>query len=203
MLAKRKNEKDMVNRFALETMDSIDLLMLHDDVPHGGVARPNLPRFNGPLSRGVIEAVANALRGRLRDEHVEPSTAMDVFGAYIEMAENIRHYAAAHGYDGHEASAMVVVANQDDGRHVVATSNVVEAADGRALVDRVHSLARLDKAQLKACYKAQLRRARPGQPGCGMGLGLIDIARKASEPLAASLRELGTGRSLFSLRAVI
>ena len=33
--------------------------------------------------------------------------------------------------------------------------------------------------------------------------GLLDIARKSSEPLAASLKEQPDGRAFFSLRAVI
>ena len=61
----------------------------------------------------------------------------------------------------------------------------------------------LDKAQLKAAYKEQLRKPRDADAVSGAGLGLIDIARKASEPLQASLRELSDGRAFISLRAVM
>jgi hypothetical protein len=37
----------------------------------------------------------------------------------------------------------------------------------------------------------------------GAGLGLIDIARKSSEPLQASLDDLGGGKAFFTLRATI
>ena len=37
----------------------------------------------------------------------------------------------------------------------------------------------------------------------GAGLGLIDIARKSSEPLKASLQTVANGRSFISLSAVI
>jgi ribosomal protein L16/L10AE len=67
----------------------------------------------------------------------------------------------------------------------------------------VQALAGLDKAALKVRYKEQLRRPRDEQASSGAGLGLIDIARKASEPLEATLREVDAARSFISLRAVI
>jgi len=48
-----------------------------------------------------------------------------------------------------------------------------------------------------------LRKPREAGASSGSGLGLIDIARKASEPLSASLREIDAGRAFFSLSAVI
>jgi hypothetical protein len=159
--------------------------------------------FNGPISRNLIEEIGNALRNYLEAEHIQPSSAMDVFGTYIEMTQNIRHYAAARGYGEHEAAATVVVATREDGRHSVSAGNLVATADGQALVSRIESLGQLDKVQLKALYKEQLRMPRPAGSSSGSGLGLIDMARKASEPLMAHLHEVGDGQSFFSLRAVI
>lgn len=180
-------------------MDSTDLFAMREAFNRDRI----MLCFNGPISRSLIEEIGNALRNYLEAEHVQPSAAMDVFGAYIEMTQNIRHYALSHGYAEHEATATVVVAHKEDGRHVVSAGNVVELADGRALVERIHALAKLDKAQLKATYKEQLRKPRDANASTGAGLGLIDIARKASEPLVASLRETSSGRGFFSLRAVI
>jgi len=68
---------------------------------------------------------------------------------------------------------------------------------------RIDELASLDKAQLKARYKEQLRKPREDNTASGAGLGLIDIARKSSEPLKASLQTVANGRSFISLSAVI
>lgn len=158
--------------------------------------------FNGPLTRSLIEEIGNALRNYMQGEATTPSSAMDVFGAYIEMTQNIRRYAAAKGWSDLEAVATVVVARDDQGRYVVSAGNVVEAGDGQALASRIALLAGMDKARLKSAYKEQLRSPRTGAAG-GAGLGLIDIARKASAPLACSLQDLGAGRAFFSLRVVI
>ncbi|GAB3541586.1 biofilm formation regulator kinase SiaB [Noviherbaspirillum agri] len=159
--------------------------------------------FNGPLTRSLIEEIGNALRNYMQQEQATPSSAMDVFGAYIEMTQNIRHYAARKGWSDSEASATVIIARGDEGRYVISAGNVVDATDGAGLVSAVDGLASLDKAQLKARYKEQLRKPREDGATTGAGLGLIDLARKASEPLTCSVKALGDGRAFFSLRVVM
>lgn len=159
--------------------------------------------FNGPISKSLIEEIGTALRNYLETDQVTPSAAMDVFSVYIEMTQNIRHYAAQKGYADQNADATVVIARAADGRHVVCAGNIAEQEDGENLLRRVHALAGLDKVQLKAAYKEQLRKPRDSMAATGAGLGLIDIARKASAPLLISLRQLGDGRAFISLQAVI
>lgn len=159
--------------------------------------------FNGPISRSLIEEIGNALRSYLQTTEIRPTAAMDVFSVYIEMSQNIRHYANNHGYGDTEATATVVIANTDAGHYTISAGNLVEMADGAALKARVAELATLDKVQLKAAYKEQLRKPRDPGASTGAGLGLIEIARKSSEPLEASLDDLGAGRAFFSLRATI
>lgn len=159
--------------------------------------------FNGPLTRSLIEEIGNALRNYMERENATASSAMDVFGAYIELTQNIRHYAARKGWDEAEASATVVIARDAEGRYVVSAGNVLDADDGTELEVRVRKLASMDKAQLKAEYKEQLRKPREEGATTGAGLGLIDLARKASEPLSCSLRTLDDGRAFFSMRVVM
>lgn len=159
--------------------------------------------FNGPISRSLIEEIGNALRNYLSSENAPASSAMDVFAVYIEMTQNIRHYTRQKEWTDQEAGATVVVARDEQGRYVVSAGNLIEHADGERLKQAVQALAGLDKVQLKARYKEQLRKPRDELASSGAGLGLIDIARKASAPLEATLREVDASRSFISLRAVI
>lgn len=159
--------------------------------------------FNGPLTKSLIEEIGNALRNYMQCEHPTSSSAMDVFAAYIEMTQNIRHYAASKGWGEHAAAATIVIARDAEGRYVVSVGNIVEAADGQDLMSRVNALAAVDKAQLTAAYREQLRKPRAEGAPRGAGLGLLSIARKASEPLACSLRTLGDGRAFLSLCVVM
>jgi len=159
--------------------------------------------FNGPLTRSLIEEIGIALRNYMERENATASSAMDVFGAYIELTQNIRHYAARKGWDDSEASATVVIAREPGGHYVVSAGNVLDSIDGPELEARVQKLASMDKTQLKAEYKEQLRKPREDGAFTGAGLGLIDLARKASEPLSCSLRTLDDGRAFFSMRVVM
>lgn len=180
-------------------MDLIDLFSLQQTYN----AQRIMLCFNGPLTRSLIEEIGNALRNYMQRENATASSAMDVFGAYIELTQNIRHYAASKGWDDAAASATVVIARDSRGRYVVSAGNIVDADDGASLQARVCVLAGMEKAQLKAQYKEQLRK--PREEGCatGAGLGLLDLARKAAEPLACSLRTLADGRAFFSMRVVM
>lgn len=159
--------------------------------------------FNGPISRSLIEEIGNALRNYLNSQQTTPSAAMDVFAAYIEMTQNIRHYACLQGYDDESASATVAVAKNEQGHYLVSAGNLVERGDGERLVATIEALAHLDKLELKKAYKQQLRQPRETATGSGAGLGLLDIARKSSEPMQASLTVLPDGRGFFSLTATI
>lgn len=159
--------------------------------------------FNGPISRSLIEEIGTALKNYLQAEQAQPSAATDVFATYIEMSQNIRHYSTSRDYGDLEGSATVIIARDEADRYTVSAGNVVELADGRALVARVAALAQLDKIQLKAAYKEQLRKPRDASATTGAGLGLLDIARRSSSPLVASLTELTGDRAFFSLRATI
>jgi len=159
--------------------------------------------FNGPLTRSLIEEIGNALRNYMQRENATASASMDVFGAYIEMTQNIRHYAATKGWNEADASATVVISRDTAGRYVVSAGNIVDADDGHALTTRVDTLAAMDRAELKARYKEQLRKPREEGSASGAGLGLIDMARKAAEPLGCSLQTLDDGRAFFSLRVVM
>lgn len=158
--------------------------------------------FNGPISRSLIEEIGNALKNYLSAEHARPAEAMDVFSVYIEMIQNIRQYALHQGDT--DATAIVVIARRDESRYVVSAGNLVKHDDGVSLLARIGALAKMDKAALKAEYKAQLHQPRAQGVVSGAGLGLIDIARRAGAPLEASLSATDDdGRAFFSLSVVI
>jgi hypothetical protein len=160
--------------------------------------------FNGPISKNLIEEFGTALKNYLDSEQLQASSVIDVFSVYIEMTQNIRHYTVARGYAGADATATVVISHEDDGRYAVMAGNLVEAEDGQRLCATLEGIAALDKEGLKAAYKKRLREpVAEGAVRSGAGLGLYHIARKSSQPLAASLKPQPDGRVFFCLRATV
>ena len=159
--------------------------------------------FNGPISRTLIGEIGIALKDHIESTQTHESSAMDVFSVYIEMSQNIRHYASRKAYNDRESAATVVIAEVEDGRYSVSAGNLVEPSDGEDLLNRVNALAPMSKDELKALYKKQLRAPRQDGQASGAGLGLIEMARKASRPLEATLDQDPAGKVFFSLRAII
>ncbi|MFY0991500.1 biofilm regulation protein kinase SiaB [Halomonas sp. C05BenzN] len=177
----------------------MDLLTLRDSY----LQQQIMLCFNGPISRSLIEEIGNALRNYLNGQPTSPSSAMDVFAVYIEMTQNIRHYARTREYSDKQATATIAVARDDEGHYLVSAGNLVEMADGRRLVEIIEGLAGLDAVALKQAYKQQLRRPRDETLPSGAGLGLLDMARKSSRPLQPVLQPLPSGQGFFSLTATI
>jgi hypothetical protein len=180
-------------------MELLDLLAMRKNYSRQRI----LLCFNGPISRSLIEEIGHALRNYMHGEQANLSESMDVFAVYIEMTQNIRHYSIERGYNEQDASATVAIGKNEDSRYVVSAGNLVELEDGRGLMRTIEAITRLDKAQLKAAYKEQMRRPRDLHAGSGAGLGLLDIARRSSAPLCTSLTEQPGGLAFFTLRAVI
>ncbi|WP_409522648.1 biofilm regulation protein kinase SiaB [Nitrincola sp. MINF-07-Sa-05] len=180
-------------------MQDLDLLSIREQFNKEQI----LLCFNGPITRSLIEEIGNALKNYLQANDAEPSAAMDVFGTYIEMTQNIRHYATSKGYSEIEGAATIVVARHESTHYAILAGNIVEREDAQLLSQRVEALAGMNKAELKAAYKQQLRMPRDQDATTGAGLGLLDIARKSSKPLNANLVDTENGKALFSLLAIV
>lgn len=158
--------------------------------------------FNGPISRSLLEEFGLALKRYLEVDQAKSAEAQDVFSVYIEMTQNIRHYVASRG-EAEDAAATVVISREESGRYCVSAGNLVTLEHGQALLERIAALATLDKTALKAAYKAQLRKPRDPGNATSAGLGLLEIARRASAPLQATLTEHDEHEGFFSLSVVI
>jgi hypothetical protein len=158
--------------------------------------------FNGPISRSLIEEIGNALRNYLCAADASPGSATDVFAVYIELTQNIRHYIRAKNWSDQDAEAIVVVSREDE-HYVVSAGNLIDPDDGKRLLKLIDDLALLDKVQLKQRYKEQLRKPREQDQASGAGLGLIDIARKSSRAINATMRPLDDGRAFLCVSAII
>ena len=161
--------------------------------------------FNGPFSHSIIEELGKAVRYYLESEEVRMSSLMDVFSVYVEATQNVASYANRDGRPEEERqrlnSGIIVVGRRGD-RYLIQSGNPVHPQDAGPLRERLDRVIALDKTGLKALYKERMRQ--PLEPGSrGAGLGLIDMARKASEPLAYAFLPGEDGLLFFSLKVIV
>ncbi|MBO6838146.1 MAG: SiaB family protein kinase [Alphaproteobacteria bacterium] len=161
--------------------------------------------FNGPFSQSVIEELGEAIRRHLEAQTQPRKRIADVFSVYIEVTQNIRHYAESCGRDdAHTArlnAGTVLIAREGD-EYAVVSGNLVLKDHAAALSEKLDSVIAMDEPALKAAYKERLRA--PVEDGAkGAGLGFLQMGRKASRPLSYSLSDADEDHAFFTLTVVI
>lgn len=162
--------------------------------------------FSGPTSQSVVEGIGEALRHKMELEETSMTVSHRVFSIFVEQMQNVVNYSAekAQGPDDEARdlrNGMVVVGKQDESFYVI-SGNYIARDDAKRLAAILDRLRDMDREELKAYYKEQ-RRREPDAGSKGAGLGLIETARKASQPLGYQVAEVDDHYSFLSINAVI
>lgn len=161
--------------------------------------------FSGRLSQQLIEEYGEAVKTYLENEDQTKQEIVHTFSIFIEQTQNIKNYCANRTdspvKDRIAQSSIVTIGKNDKG-NFICSGNLVEEADLPQLIARIEEILKLDKDELKKLYKTRLRQSNAEDPS-GAGIGLIDMARKASLPLEYSVTPQDGGLSFFTLKAVV
>lgn len=172
--------------------------------------------YAGEFTPAMIAAAADTLKGRLASEEAGSAAKRKVFSTFIEMAQNVLHYAAAHAEPGQPqppASGAIAVGRDasegDAGHYWLVCSNPVHVEHIARLTEKLSALRAMSLAEIKESYRTQLRNNEHADNDAlskGAGLGLLTIARDASAPLEysfASTPDPQARTALFHVKARI
>jgi len=161
--------------------------------------------FSGKFYQGIIEELGEAIKNRMEDEETPKNDMYNVFSIYIEQSQNIRNYILckknSNKYNKIENSGIVCISKKDS-EYCISSGNVIENEDINTLIEKLDIIKVMNKDELKKFYKAELKKE-PAKDSLGAGVGLIDIARKASKPLEYSFRKIDDNLSFFQLQAIV
>jgi hypothetical protein len=162
--------------------------------------------YSGYVSEGLLEALGETINRKMQIDETNTSTANRVFGVFVEQVQNVIRYSAERENDGRaigvELSSGVVTIGRENGKFFVACGNLVLAADVPRLRDRLDQLQKMSKDELKAYYKEKLRQD-PEAESKGASVGLIEIARKATEALIFDFLTVDADRAFFYLKVFV
>jgi type I restriction-modification system DNA methylase subunit len=179
----------------------MNLLNLQNLLQNQGV----LISFSGRFSQTIIEELGDAVKKYLETEATSQNDIYNVFSIFIEQTQNIKNYGMQKNHSPigtRIANSGIVAIGKSAEGYFVSSGNIIENTDIEELVARLDEIAIQDKAGLKKIYKEHLKREVP--PGStGAGLGLIDMARRASKPLTYSVVSIDDQVSFFTLRAYV
>lgn len=179
----------------------LNLLDLHRVLQKYGV----LINFSGRFTQEIIEELGDAVKKYLETETTSQNDTYNVFSVFIEQTQNIKNYGAQRiqsPMGERIANSGIVAIGKSETGYFVSSGNFIENQDISPLTSRLDEIVRLDKAGLKKFYKEQMKKATaPGSTGAG--LGLIDMARRASQPLNYSVVSIDEYLSFFTLKVYV
>jgi hypothetical protein len=165
--------------------------------------------YEGYFSQAIIATVSDAVR--MRTEHIGAAgmTRRKLFSSFIEMTQNIVHYSVdayirndAEDF-GNEVRHGSICISTNDGRFHLHCANPVRRDIALQLRNKLEYLRTLTNEDIKREYKRTLR-ADTAEASKGAGLGLLTMARDASEPLEFKFTPLRNSNNvLFFLKATI
>ncbi len=166
--------------------------------------------YSGYFSQKVLMAVGDAIKQKMTVEDVDMNTSKKIFSIFVEQVQNIIRYSADRIEESkneeiheHELSyGIVVVGKSDENRFYVNCGNVIENKDAEKLKKSLEEIAKMDKEELKKAYKDKLKEG-PGEGSKGAGIGFLEMARKASEPIEFAFKDADNCKSFFLLKVFI
>ncbi|MBW7456609.1 SiaB family protein kinase [Paenibacillus sepulcri] len=175
------------------------------NVQHLLRSRGILISFTGKLSQALIVEYGEAVKSYLETENRPKNEVFNIFSLFIEQTQNINNYCAvkteSSNYEEIAHSSIVTIGKTGSGSFVC-SGNLIENANSEALQTYLDTIISLDKTGLKTLYKTVLKQEVP-EGSRGAGLGLIDMARKASAPLEYSIVKQDEALSFFTLKAIV
>ncbi|MFI4911799.1 MAG: SiaB family protein kinase [Sedimentisphaeraceae bacterium JB056] len=171
-----------------------NLLKLKDDFSEKGI----LISFNGPFTHSIIEEIGNAIKHHLEGQKLTKGTITDVFAVYVEQTQNCRNYLSRKDFESNIDNSAIVVIMNNNGYYTVCSGNTIRKADVPALKEHIDLINSNDKEGLRKLYKQQIRKELPPN-STGAGLGLMDMAKRASEKLRYRFEEKDGEYDFFSL----
>jgi hypothetical protein len=161
--------------------------------------------FSGKLTQGLIEEYGEAVKTYLELEDRPQNVIFHVFSIFIEQTQNIKNYCNSmkHSalYEQISQSSIVTIGKTENGSYTFC-GNLVAKEHIDPLVARIEQLSAMDKTGLKKLYKEILKMDLPPDAQSA-GLGLVDMARKATRPLEYTVTPVNEQLSFFTLKAVV
>nr|WP_320131782.1 SiaB family protein kinase [uncultured Holophaga sp.] len=168
--------------------------------------------FCGDLNQTIMAALGEALRHRLEVEGVAGPIRRKLFSTFIEMAQNVIHYAApdegeaAQAADHKRASLAL---GQDGSDYWIVCGNLVDVEYIPRISAKLGELRSLSLPEIKQRYRQQVANDEHAvQDGVsrGAGLGLLTIARDSKSPIEFSFASDPASqgaRAFFIIKAVV
>ncbi len=163
--------------------------------------------YSGYVTEGILSGVGDALKQKLVSEDADTKTLRSVFAVFVEQMQNMIRYSVERlPADGETevldiSYGIVTIGNEADG-YVVHAGNLILLSDVDNMRKRLSELRAMNREELRAAYKGQLR-SETDAVSNSAGIGLIEIARRASKPIEFDFMRIDDQHAFFALKATV
>ncbi|MDR0248899.1 MAG: SiaB family protein kinase [Oscillospiraceae bacterium] len=165
--------------------------------------------YSGPIWANGIDGMAEMVLKRLEFEELPRSLSMSVFSIFVEQINNMMFYSAEKelhtgaGGDTEEVSRGVFVLGVDGDAYFLQSGNVVTDSSAAILKERIDHINSMSKQELRQ-YSKQLLNADDSLPGSkGAGIGLVEIARRSTDPIRYIFEPYEQSLQYFTMYATV
>jgi len=161
--------------------------------------------YSGPVWAGGLDGLSNMLQRRLDLEDLPLESSQSVFSVFVEQMNNMLMYSAEkepftrESGEQLEVSKGTFILGVKGKTHFVYTGNVVSGSSAAILKERIDHLNNLEGKELRKYYRERLNAENDNPESKGAGLGLIEIARRASSKIAYDISEHDSGNKYFTM----
>jgi len=169
--------------------------------------------YSGPMWEDGIKGLAEMVKTHLSHDQLPGNASKAIFSVFVEQVTNmLMHSAEKEQYTQPPENEIVdvsigtvIMGNKTDKRDTffVQTKNAVNDENKEFLKERLDYLNSLDRQGLRQFHKEMVRSDNMNLESRGAGLGLIEIARRATAPIAYSFEPISEGLSFFTMYAEI
>lgn len=162
---------------------------------------------SGEFTSPIISAAAEALKLRLAENGASGPVTRKTFSTFVEMAQNIHHYAVPDAENSSGVGSIGVSKSGDD--YWIVCANRVLSGHVSRITEKLELVRAMSLDEIKKAYKAQLNNenhANSDPLSRGAGLGWLTIARDSKLPIEYSFSsdEASNGQHAhFYVKAVI
>jgi hypothetical protein len=164
-----------------------------------------LVSYSGHIWANGIDGMAEMLLKRLEFDDMPFSASQSIFSIFIEQINNMMMYSADKEYKTDpagkplEISKGIIILGVQDTMYYIQSGNVVTDKNAEILKVRLEYLNTLDKKESRQYYTQQLNAEDDNLESRGAGIGLIEIARRASDSIVYEFEPLGDGLQYFTM----
>jgi hypothetical protein len=160
--------------------------------------------FQGAISQDMLVGMAELIRAKFSQEY-GTNMVRKMFSVFVEMAQNIAHYSTERTRLANrrgDVGAGIIMVTEKDGIYTITSGNQAENGTVEKIIDHCETINRMNKEELKSFYKQQMKAPREeGKEGAGVGM--IDIVRKAGNPILYKVTPIDGANSFLVLSVKI